>query len=364
MNDDGLLSDDLTGLRNRFSLKEHLERMVDSAPASGPRPALLLLDLDEFASVNDRFGHLVGDEVLRVTGGRLLTAASRHGTAFRSGGDEFVLLLDPTTADEAIAVAEQVLRCVHEPVEAEGISVQISTSISVVMLGDRHRADGVLRDADVTMYRAKATGGKRVEVYTQELDDWVRARRQDVDGLAKEVQALREENRALTEAITIDARTGLPNRVAFDADHLQVHALRSRSGECYSVLLADIDQFHEYNEHFGMAAGDEALRSVAQCIKDTVRQGDRAYYYGGDVFAVLLLGADLRAAVIGAERVRSRVEELAIEHPTNPSGVVTVTAAVVAGGFRHATINDVVEEVIVLLLEGKHAGRNRVVWPR
>src|SRR5579863_5339395 len=106
MNDDDRLSDDLTGLRNRFSLKEHLDRMVDRAPASGPRPALLLLDLDAFASVNDRFGHLTGDEVLRVTGARLLTATSHHGTAFRSGGDEFVVLVDPATPAEARALAD------------------------------------------------------------------------------------------------------------------------------------------------------------------------------------------------------------------------------------------------------------------
>ncbi len=167
----------------------------------------------------------------------------------------------------------------------------------------------------------------------------------------------------MSETVLIDPRTGLANAAAFDADHVQVHARRARSGEQYAVLLADLDLFHAYNDHSRAPVVHQTIRTVAQAIKETVRQADRAYRYGWQEFVVLLPGAGLRDAVVAAERVRSNVEELAIEHPSSPSGVLTVTLGVVEAGFRHPTTKDVMAEVSDLLLEGKDSGRNRIVWP-
>ncbi len=268
-----------------------------------------------------------------------------------------------TTAHAAVSTAERVLDAIGDPVEAEGVSIGVSASVAVVMLGERQRPDAVLRRADLTMYRAKVMGGGRVDIYSGSLDEWAHARKQDLDSLANEVGELRLENQRLTEAVMIDATTGLPNGVAFDADHLQLHARRSRSGERYALLLADIDHFHDYNDRFRRSGGRRGLRAVAQTIRANVRQGDRAYSYGGEQFAILLPGADLREAVVAAERIRARIEELSIEHPGNPGGVLTVTVGVLEAGFRHPSTKEVVAEVNSLLLDGKHAGRNRIVWP-
>jgi diguanylate cyclase (GGDEF)-like protein len=231
------------------------------------------------------------------------------------------------------------------------------------MLGDRDRADGILRDADLAMHRAKAEGGNRVDIYSGELDYWALSRKREIESLEREIEELRLENRALTEAVMIDPRTGLLNAAAFDADHLQVHARRNRSGEQYAVLLADIDQFHQYREHLPASVVHDALHAVGQTLKETVRQSDRAYRYGWQDFMVLLPGANLRDAVVAAERIRSTVEELRIAHPETPSGVLTVTVGAIEAGFRHATTKDIVAEVSDLVLEGKAAGRNRTVWP-
>jgi diguanylate cyclase (GGDEF)-like protein len=358
-----LLTDGLTSLRNRFDLKDRLDREVAGALPFGPRPALLLLDLDDFRQTNDAHGPRVGDAVLKVMSGRLVDQLSPHETAYRIGGDEFAVVVDRTTPEDAVALAGILLSSMATPVDAGSVSVRVTTSIGVVMLGHRDRSDAVLRDADLTVHRAKAEGGNRVDIYSGELDYWALSRKRDFDALAREVEELRLEKQALTEAIMIDPRTGLPNAAAFDADHLQAHARRIRSEERYAILLADIDGFRDYSENAPAAMTGETLRVVAQTIKATVRQGDRAYRYGWQEFMVLLPGADLRDAVVAAERIRSKVASLAIEHPTNPSGLLTVTVGAIEAGFRHQTTKEVVVEVADLLLKGKLGGRNRIVWP-
>ena len=358
-----LLTDGLTGLRNRFDMKDHLDRELAGAPPSGPRPALLLVDLDGFGDINDAHGPAVGDAVLKVMSARLRDQLSARGSAYRCGGDEFGIIVDRTTPEEAVALAGALLRSITTPVHVSDVSVRVTASIGIVMLGQRNRSDALLRDADLTMHRAKVEGGDRVDIYSGELDYWALSRKRQLDGLAREVEELRLENQALTEAVMVDPRSGLPNAAAFDADHLQAHARRGRSEERYSVLLADIDGFRDYNDLVRAATADQTLRTVAQTIKVNVRQGDRAYRYGWQEFMVLLPGADLRDAVVAAERIRSTVAALAIENPTNPSGVLTVTVGAIEAGFRHHTTKEVVVELTDLLLKGKQAGRNRIIWP-
>jgi diguanylate cyclase (GGDEF)-like protein len=182
--------------------------------------------------------------------------------------------------------------------------------------------------------------------------------------LIDEIDSLRVENRRLTESMIIDPGTGLPNRAAFEADLVQLQARRQRSDDAYSVLLVDIDDFHSYNEYFGVPAGNKILATVANLVNATVRQGDRAYRYEGDQFAVLLPGASGSEAVAAAERIRIRAEGLAIKTPPEQGGVLTVTIGLVEAGFRHTNAKDVVLEATRLLEDGKEAGGNRISWPR
>lgn len=335
---------------------------MPSAPPTGPRPALLLVDLDDFSSVNRIYGPEAGDELLRITGARL-AAVLAPGRTFRAGGDQLAAILDRVTEDGALATAGRLLEVVAVPLEGNGLSICLSASVGVAMAGGHRRFDGMLRDADTAVYRAKESGGGRVELYRPELEDRTRGRHRELESLIREVEDLRLENRMLTESLIIDPRTGLANAAAFDSDHLQLHARRRRSEERYAVMVADIDRFADFNDRFGVVAGNQALAAVARAVRDSIRLGDRAYRCGGDEFAVLLPGADTRDAVAAAERVRERVEALGIEHPSNPTGTLTVSVGVVEAGFRHPAPKDVLIEVTELLHEGKRGGRNRIVWP-
>ena len=360
---DSRMRDELTGLRNRLDLKDYLDEAVACAPPIGSRPALLCLDIDEFKRLNGSHGEQAGDELLRALSALLTSVVSNRGTVFRTGRDEFAALLTWVTPEEAVKVGTEILYAVSQPLELVATEVRPTASIGIVMLGERTRADGVLRDADLTMHRAKAEGGNRVDIYSGELDYWARCRKRDLDRLTTEVEELRLENQALSQALTVDPRTGLANAAAFEADQLQVHARRARTGEQYSIVLADLDLFHEYKQSYKPSVTQETLLTVAKAIRETVRQSDRAYRYGWQEFTVLLPGGGLRDAVVAAERIRSKIEQLAIEHPEAPSGFLTATVAVVEAGFRHPAPKDVIAELGDLLLEGKQAGRNRIVWP-
>ncbi|HEX6354097.1 sensor domain-containing diguanylate cyclase [Actinophytocola sp.] len=282
-----LNSDTKTGLANWTGFRLRLAQAARGAPASGPGPVLVYLDLNHFKMVNDKHGHAVGDEVLRRIASVLSTVIAGRGTAARIGGDEFAVLLDRASEEQARDIAAKMLAVVGAPLTVvEGLVVRVTASAGIAFLRQETKPDVVLRQADLAMYRAKAIGPGRAVVYRDDMADWMLARKQQVDLLAYQVELLRRENEALAQAATIDQRTGLPNPAAFDADHARQHD----SGTPYSLLLIDIDHFHSYNTTYRYLAGHQTLREVGQTIARTVRTGDQTYRYGGEEFTVLLPG--------------------------------------------------------------------------
>ncbi len=363
-------ADALAAVGDGLALKQRLAGLTAAARSTAggggdlpTRPVLILIDLDGFSAVNERFGREFGDQVLRETARRLAAAAPPGAAVFRVVADQFAVILQSSTSDEAVAVARQLFAAAHQPLDPGGMALVVGSSTAVVVMRDRRRADGMLRDADVAMYAAKTAGGGHIYLYSPELDDWAVSRKQQVDSLAAEVQYLRQQNRLLSESMLVDLATGLPNAAVFEADHAQLDARRRRAGDPYAMMIADVDWFYDYGERFGEAAAEHSLALVAHTIAGAVRQGDRAYRFGSDEFAVLMPGATGREAVTVAEQIRLAVQSRAIDHPPNPWGVLTVTVGVAEGGFRHATTRDVISEVTGLLQAGKADGRNRIVWP-
>jgi diguanylate cyclase (GGDEF)-like protein len=357
------LRDDLTDLGSLLILREHLQRLVDQFQPFGNRPALLLIDIDGFRRINASYGRAIADQVLVLTASRLRKLVPDANATYRTGGDEFVALLLWTPMIDAVAMAKEIQSALSQPVDMGGSAIKMSVSVAVVMLGHRQRVDGLLRDADVTMYRAKTEGGNRVDVYNWELDSWSTARRREADRLQSEVEKLRLQNRMLAEAMTVDVATGMPNSLAFEADHLQVSAWRKRSGEPYSVLRICVRDIYVNPNAFRSPEGAKALAAVAYAIRDTIRQSDRTYVLGDGEYAVLLRGSDMRQALIAAERIRAAVGNLAAPHPANPEGPVTVIIAAIEAGFRHPDLNAVVLEVDEVLQRAVRDGGATVVWP-
>jgi Amt family ammonium transporter len=170
-------ADALTGLPNRVQFLDRLERlMARPATPGGPGFAVFFLDVDRFKSINDSYGHLVGDELLVGIARRLESSLRSSDTVARSvgehtvarlGGDEFTILLDGVrSAADAQAVAERLLAALRQPFTVHGRELVVSVSIGVVLHASRYRAaEDIVRDADAAMYRAKELGKARYELF-------------------------------------------------------------------------------------------------------------------------------------------------------------------------------------------------------
>jgi diguanylate cyclase (GGDEF)-like protein/PAS domain S-box-containing protein len=160
--------DALTGLPNRLLFMELLGQVLDrSRRQTDHLFAVLFLDLDRFKVVNDSLGHLVGDELL-VAVSRRLEACMRQGDAIaRLGGDEFTILLnDLGGVTQASAIAERILQALQDPFPVKGREVFVTGSIGIALSATGYRKpEDIMRDADTAMYRAKALGKARYELF-------------------------------------------------------------------------------------------------------------------------------------------------------------------------------------------------------
>ncbi|TDA70091.1 MAG: diguanylate cyclase [Clostridia bacterium] len=159
--------DPLTDLFNRRRLLEELEKELAHARRYGTHGALLFLDVDDFKSVNDRFGHLVGDKLLKDLAVLLCQRLRDTDTVARLGGDEFAIILPHTDAHQARIVAEHLLEAIRQcTVEVEGQTAAITVSIGIALFPQHGTtADALLAHADQAMYRAKGAGRSRVYLY-------------------------------------------------------------------------------------------------------------------------------------------------------------------------------------------------------
>ncbi len=209
--------DALTGLANRAALVAELGEVHRQDRADGAQTAVVFIDLDDFKRANDRYGHAVGDEVLRVVGRRLQAEVAGAGVVARLGGDEFVVLVRPVTDWHApVGLARRLVRAVSEPMSIDDHWIRVGASAGVALSGSARARDGapldLLRCADLAVYSAKRRAGDAVSVYDEEMDRLVEDQEDLEDALS---DALRDDAAGLGLAFQpiLDAVDGHPTRV-------------------------------------------------------------------------------------------------------------------------------------------------------
>jgi diguanylate cyclase (GGDEF)-like protein len=164
----GALHDALTDLPNRLLFMERLEHVVQRARRrEGSLFAVLFLDLDRFKVINDSLGHHIGDELLIALADRLRVCVRVEDTVARFGGDEFAILVESISdVSDATRVAERIHETLSAPIELEGFRLVTSASVGIALGASAEELPtDLLRNADVAMYRAKAAGPGRFEVF-------------------------------------------------------------------------------------------------------------------------------------------------------------------------------------------------------
>ena len=203
------MHDPLTGLANRMLMQEVLQKAVEPQDAPG-RVAVLAIDLDEFKEINDRYGHLAGDDVLVHVAGVLRAATAGRGTVSRTGGDEFVVVIqDNDAARASFEVAAGIHRGLLNPVRTHRRQLPVRASIGIavaepsVLTGG---AMGILAAADAALYRAKGAGRGRTEVFDRSM---TMATGSKHGAVAELVQAIERGELVLHYQPTVDLATGV-----------------------------------------------------------------------------------------------------------------------------------------------------------
>lgn len=162
--------DALTDLPNRVMFEDRLQLALAQARRDGTLLALLFLDLDNFKTINDQYGHQMGDRLLRVVAKRLVTCVRTTDTVSRLSGDEFTIILQGLDRIQDIRqVAQKIVDCLIAPIHFRGKDISVQTSIGIaVSPKDSTDPHDLLAIADQAMYRAKDFGGQRWYFATQE----------------------------------------------------------------------------------------------------------------------------------------------------------------------------------------------------
>jgi diguanylate cyclase (GGDEF)-like protein/PAS domain S-box-containing protein len=171
------LHDPLTGLPNRTLLIDRLAHALERSRRSGTTTALLFMDLDHFKVINDSLGHEAGDGLLQSFAPRLQETLRPSDTVARFGGDEFVVLCEDLHGEQdAAQLAERILESLATPFQIGSQELFTSATIGLALARPGDAPEGLIRDADAAMYRAKARGRGRYEVFDQEMRERVNER--------------------------------------------------------------------------------------------------------------------------------------------------------------------------------------------
>jgi diguanylate cyclase (GGDEF)-like protein len=171
--------DALTDLPNRALFHERLKTLLAQIP-QGQQVAVYYIDIDEFKSVNDSLGHLIGDELLKSVAANLNHCVGSAGFVARLGGDEFAIVQTSVeTADDVIGLVTRAFEAIRTPVECAGHQLTADASIGIALAPEHgSELDQILKNADLAMYAAKAAGRRTYRFFAPEMDAQLRARRQ------------------------------------------------------------------------------------------------------------------------------------------------------------------------------------------
>ena len=166
------LHDQLTDLPNRRLFKDHLELALVQAERRGQMVGVMFIDLDRFKLVNDTYGHLQGDELLRSFAQRLRACVRAGDTVARQGGDEFTVLLpDLTNADDALLIAQKILSGLDQPFAIGEREFRATASVGIATYPrDGLTAEQLMQNADIAMYEVKSNGRNGGRMFTTEMN--------------------------------------------------------------------------------------------------------------------------------------------------------------------------------------------------
>lgn len=181
--------DPLTGLPNRLLLNDRLSQALELADETKQTIGIMFIDLDRFKYINDTLGHAVGDQLLIEIAKRIQSCVGKNDTVCRQGGDEFIVLIPNTTADEVSKIAQQIVDLFSSSVMVNEQELFVTPSIGIAMYpGDGRDIETLIKNADTAMYRVKEQGKNNFQFYTPEMNEAVTKKMKLEIGLRKALE--------------------------------------------------------------------------------------------------------------------------------------------------------------------------------
>lgn len=369
--------DELTGLGNRPALREHLAAVLGQVPTAGAT-AMFIMDIDHFKSVNDVHGHAAGDALLSHIGDIIMSFGTAGVRGFRIGGDEIGGIVNAVDRDELALTLDQLRSVISEScLKTESGEIRVTVSIGYTLLSNGMDIEEVFRQADQAQYDAKVEGRNRVQcfdIYWEQanadpnqaafdhFENVTRVWGQRFSDLIIAVgkRALEESRRTADR----DGLTELFNRRYFDRRMARELEHTSRDESSLSVVLLDIDDFHDVNMRNGYPTGDRALKAVADLISNHSRTTDWVARYGGEEFCVVMPSTPVDDATVVAERIRAAVEAATIAGYDERTLNVTISLGVASSSEvapDELTTDAIIQIASDRVIAAKRNGKNRVV---
>ncbi len=196
----------------------------------------------------------------------------------------------------------------------------------------------------------------------KEMSTRIRNNKQNLEKIVDERTAeLEKANLTLRQISSLDGLTQVYNRRSFEIDIEKIFSAAQSTEGVFSILMADIDFFKLYNDSYGHAEGDSALREIAKLIKDSIRGSDRVYRYGGEEFAVVFPNTNLKTAHSVARRILNNIKAERIKHKKSTYNYVTISGGLVEYSRSFQNPQQMIKAADKKLYQAKHSGRNNLV---
>lgn len=369
--------DSLTGVANRRAFDEEVARRLAEWRRRHVPMSLLLIDVDHFKKINDRYGHPTGDAVLRQLARVLEHTMREMDFVARFGGEEFAVVLPGTTLRDARRAAQRALQAVAaHAFEHAGHELQVTISVGLAEVQPADDAETLVRRADEALYLSKAAGRncghfhsgtdflsldspRLVEPTTSDEPapaPPTNAAAEPADATAAPPQPAANGRPTSTSKSSRDELTDLPGAHEFSTE-LRRRVQRARSEDRpLALLLVDVDHLSQINRREGRETGDRVVLRLAEVLRNTARERDHLARYHEGQFALTLDGVGLNEAVRTAERIRRAMQAAALDPQDAPvEATISCGLAEVVPGDRSVAL---VMRASSALTAAKSSGRD------